>query len=114
MGILGSMLKGTLLAHRQLHSERDLRQTDLLLQAGSDRARYRLASETNYRGETWSLPANAIADNGHGRVTIEISPADGQAARTAQVVAEYPLGGETSIRRSHTFQFLTQKSREQE
>ena len=108
MGMLGTMLQGTLRAHRQLHRERDLRQTELLLQAGSDRAVYRLANETNYRGETWNLPADAIADKGEGRVTIEISPVDGQAARKAKVVAEYPLGGETSIRRSRTFQVLTQ------
>ena len=112
MGMLGTMLQGTLRAHRQLRRERDLRQTELLLQAGSDRAVYRLANETNYRGETWNLPADAIADKGEGRVIIEISPVDGQSARKAKIVAEYPLGGETSIRRSRTFQVLTQKPRE--
>jgi hypothetical protein len=114
MGILGSMLKGTLLAHRQLHSERDLRQTELLLQAGSERARFRLANETNYRGETWNLPSDAIANNAQGRVTIEVSPGNGQATRKVQIAAEYPLGAETSIRRSRTFQILIQKSQEQE
>src|SRR2546423_6395914 len=73
MAMLGAMLKGTLLAQRQLHRERDLRQTELLLQAGSDRAAYRLASDANYRGETWNLPANVIADNGEARITIEAS-----------------------------------------
>lgn len=112
MGMLGTMLQGTLRAHRQLRRERDLRQTELLLQAGGDRAVYRLANEPNYRGETWNLPADAIADKGEGRIIIEISPADGQSARKAKVVAEYPLGGETSIRRSRTFQVLTQQPRE--
>jgi hypothetical protein len=108
MGILGAMLQGTLRAHRQLHRERDLRQTELLLQAASDRARYRLSNEPDYRGETWELPADAIAEKGAGRVIIEISPPVGQSARKAQLVAEYPLGGETSIRRSRTFQIQTQ------
>jgi hypothetical protein len=98
------MLQGTLRGHRQLHRERDLRQTEFLLQAGSDRAVFRLQSDTNYIGETWNLPAETFGDRGEGRVTIEISPVDGQAARRVQVVAEYPLGGETSIRRSRTFQ----------
>ncbi len=111
MGILGSMLKGTLLAHRQLHGERDLRQTELLLQAGSDRAIYRLASDATYRGESWNVAADTIAEKGEGRVTIEIMPGDGQSARKAQVVAEYPLGGETSIRRSRTFQVPIQNPR---
>ena len=112
MGILGSMLKGTLLAHRQLHRERDLRQAEFLLQAGSDRAVYRLANNTTYRGESWNLAADTIANKGSGRVTIEILPTDGQSARKVQVVAEYPLEGETSIRRSRTFQVPIQKPQE--
>ena len=111
MAMLGAMLKGTLLAQRQLHRERDLRQTELLLQAGSDRAAYRLASDANYRGETWNLPANAIVDNSEGRVTIEASPTDGPSVWNVKVVAEYPLGGETSIRRSRTFQVPSQNPR---
>ena len=114
MGILGAMLQGTLRAHRQLHRERDLRQAELLLQAASDRARYRLSNEPDYRGETWDLPADAIADKGAGRVTIEISPPDGQSVQKTQLVAEYPLGGETSIRRSRTFQIQTQQPLKQE
>ena len=114
MGILGAMLQGTLRAHRQLHRERDLRQTELLLQAASDRARYRLSNEPDYRGETWDLPADTIAENGAGRVTIEISPPDGQSVQKTQLLAEYPLGGETSIRRSRTFQIQTQQPLKQE
>jgi type II secretory pathway component PulK len=114
MGMLGTMLQGALQSHRQLRRERDLRQTELLLDAGCDRALHRLANETDYRGETWNVPADAFADKGEGRVTIEISPKDGQTARKAHVVAEYPLGDETSIRRSRTFQVLTQKPLKQE
>src|SRR6476660_7953602 len=79
MAILGTMLRGTLRNFRQMRSERDLRQTELLLQAGGDRAVNRLANDTNYRGETWSLPSDAIAGSGEGRVTIEITPATGKA-----------------------------------
>src|SRR5215212_2333351 len=64
MAMLGAMLKGTLIAQRQLHRERDLRQTELLLQAGSDRAAYRLGTDAQYHGETWKLPAKAIANTG--------------------------------------------------
>ena len=113
LGILGNMLKATLLAHRQLHTERDLRQTELLLQAGSDRARFRLANETNYHGETWNLPPGAIVSNAEGRVTIEVSP-DDLTTRTVKIAAEYPLGSDASIRRSRTIHFPTQRPREQE
>lgn len=104
MAILGAMLRGTLRNFRQMRSERDLRQTELLLQAGSERAVNRLANDANYRGETWSLPSDEVAGSGDGRVTIEITPATGKAAGNAKVLAEYPLGGETSIRRSVVFQ----------
>ena len=108
MAILGTMLRGTLRNYRYMRSERDLRQTELLLQAGSDRAANRLANDANYRGETWSLPSDAIAGSGDGRVTIEITPATDKAAGNAKVLAEYPLGGETSIRRSVVFQIPAQ------
>jgi hypothetical protein len=111
MTMLGAMLKGTLLAQRLLHRERDLRQTELLLQAGIDRTVYHLAIDANYRGETWNLPANALADNGQGRVTIEVSPTEGAPVSNVKVVAEYPLRGETSIRRSRTFQVPSQNPR---
>jgi len=108
MAILGTMLRGTLRNYRYMRSERDLRQTELLLQGGSDRAVNRLANDANYRGETWSLPSDAIAGSGDGRVTIEITPATDKAAGNAKVLAEYPLGGETSIRRSVVFQIPAQ------
>jgi type II secretory pathway component PulK len=109
MAILGAMLRGTLRDYRQIRSERDLRQTELLLQAAHDRALERLKKESDYRGETWNLPADEIAGTGEGRVTIEIKPATVQAAGNAKLMAEYPLGGETSIRRSLVFQIPTQR-----
>jgi hypothetical protein len=108
MAILSAMLLGALRAHRELHRERDLRQTKLLLQAGSDRAIFRLANDPNYPGETWELPSASIADRGDGRVTIEISSNADPNAKTAKVVAEYPFGDEWSIRRSRTFHIQAQ------
>jgi hypothetical protein len=102
--ILGSMFRGIVRAHRQLHSERDLRQTELLLQAGCDRAAALLAASDSYRGETWNLPANVIVGTADGRVTIETSRDEKQNAWNINVLAEYPYGGNTSIRRSRTFQ----------
>ena len=104
MAILGAMLRGTLRNYREMRSERDLRQTELLLQAAHGRVLRRIKNDAEYRGETWNLPADEIAGTGEGRVTIEITPATRQAAGNAKVVAEYPLGGETSIRRSLVFQ----------
>jgi type II secretory pathway component PulK len=112
MAILGTMFRGTLRDLRQLRTERDLLQAELLLQAGRERAIYRLVNDTNYRGETWNLPADAISDKGEGRVTIEITSAESQKAGTAKILAEYPLGSDSSIRRSMEFQMPTQNTQE--
>ena len=76
-----------------------------MLEAGCDRAAAQLTNENEYRGETWKLPADAIAGTGEGRVTIEASRNNGQSTWAVNVLAEYPQGSATSVRRSRTFQF---------
>jgi len=102
MSILGQMLLGSIRAHRALHPERDLRQTELLLAAGADRAAYRLTTEPDYRGETWDLPAPSIVGGGNGEVTIAATRDADDKPWQVRVVAEYPRGGEIPIRRSRT------------
>jgi hypothetical protein len=114
MTILGQMLKTSMQAQRQLHPERDLRQTELLLQAGADRAAYRLAKEKSYSGETWHLPADAVAGTAAGQVTIQVSRGSTAKSWHVHVLAEYPLGGALTIRRSQTFQVETPSSQTQE
>jgi hypothetical protein len=103
MSLIGCMLQGALRARRQLHAQRDLRQTEFLLQAGADRAAYRLLTETEYRGETWDVPAAEIFEAGRGQVMISASRDSEQEPWQVHVMAEYPLRGESSIRRSGTF-----------
>jgi hypothetical protein len=50
--ILSSMLQNALRARRQLRIERDRRQVELLVQAGADRAAFRLTTEPSFRGDT--------------------------------------------------------------
>ena len=114
MTMIGAMLQTAMRARRQMHAERDLRQTELLLQAGMQRAAVRIANESEYRGETWSLPADQIAGRSDGRVSIVTSRASNGEPWQVRVVAEYPLGGETSIRRSRTFTTLFQSPSVQE
>jgi hypothetical protein len=102
--MFGNMLRGTVTARRQLHVERNRRQTELLLQAGADRAALRLATEPDYRGETWNLPAPAVLGHSDGRVTIEASRAAADQPWLVRVVAEYPLGSDFSVRRSQSLQ----------
>jgi len=101
--IVGSMLQSALRARRQLHVERDRRQTELLLQAGADRALQRLTTEPEYRGDTWDLPAELIVGHGAGRVTTEVSRSADDSIWQVRIIAEYPLGRDFPIRRSQTF-----------
>jgi hypothetical protein len=112
--IVGNMLTSALLARRELHAQRDRRQTELLLEAGADRAAVRLAAEPGFRGDTWDLPADAIVGNGAGRVTSEVSPRVENGARQVRVIAEYPLGRNFPIRRSHTYRIATSNTQSQE
>jgi hypothetical protein len=114
VAMLGSMLVAALAASRQLRAERDLRQCELLVQAGADRAAYRLAAERSYRGETWTVSADKLAGVGDGKVTIELDSRPEQNAQQLHILAEYPAGGETSIRRSRTLTIPSKQSSGQE
>jgi hypothetical protein len=112
--IVGSMLQGALRARRQLHAERNRRQTELLLAAGANRAAARLASDPEFRVDTWNLPAEEIVGLGDGRVTTEFSINNDTGARQLHVVAEYPIGRELPIRRSQSFQLPSVTTQSQE
>lgn len=99
--LLGQMLLSALRSGRQLHAERDFVQCELLMQAGVDRGHEKLARAADYAGEILDLPASEILGSGPGRITIEIQRLT-DAPLQLQVSAEYPVGNETSVRRSRT------------
>lgn len=114
MGMIATLLQGTLRARRQLHTQRDVRQTELLLQAGVDRAASRLAHDASFSGETWDVPAAALAGGGEARVISDVSQTAGQDEWRIHVVAEFPLGSLASIRRSREFRIPMSTSSEEE
>lgn len=100
--LAGAMLKSTLLTRKQIRKERQLRQAQWLVQAGAERAAFRLANDVEYTGEQWSLAADAIVGTDPGLVTISVMrPSKDRAS--VRVVAEYPAGEATSIRRTKEF-----------
>lgn len=112
VSLVGTMLQSAQQARRQLHTERDFRQAELLLQAGLERAAYRLASEQNYRGESWE-PASQLLAN-RGRVVIEAQPSSDGDKWDLNVVAEFPVGSPRSVRRSDSFQYTPSDPRVEE
>jgi hypothetical protein len=114
MALIGCMLLSALRTARQLRLERDLRQCELLLTAGIGRAGHQIAKFSDYRGEIWRLPAEQITSAGTGEVTIEVLLESTANQSQLQVLAEYPLGSETSIRRSRTIFIPVTKPASQE
>ena len=103
MSIVGGMLQGAILARRQLHEQRDLRQAEAILEAGADRAFLRLEKDPLYAGETMMFSAVEIVGSGRAEVSIEVVPAASDEPKHLRVVVEYPTGQVHSIRKTRRF-----------
>jgi hypothetical protein len=82
--------------------EKHLRQTEWLVEAGVERAAFRLMNDEEYNGEQWPLPADEIVGTHPGLVSITVRR-ESMGPATVRVVAEYPAGEATSIRRTREF-----------
>ena len=100
--LLAGMLKTTLLTSRQIRTERQVRQTESLVQSGAERAAFRLARDSEYTSEVWSLAAEEIVGTDPGVVSISVRRDSMDRARV-RVVAEYPSDTVASIRRTREF-----------
>ena len=114
MALVGGMLLAALRNVHQLRAERELRQCELLLAAGTARAMRQAEIASDYDGEVWSLSTSEISNSGEGEVRIQAVSDSSDQPRQFRVVAEYPLGGPTSIRRTQTiFVPITRPARQE-
>jgi hypothetical protein len=90
-------------AHRQLRRQRQLQQTELLVEAGIERAVWRLGEDAEYRGETWNLAPNTLPGYGAPRVQIVVTsdPVRSSLSHRIHVVARLPVGSTRFLQRSH-------------
>lgn len=96
--------RSALQGRRDALTQRHLRQTELLLEAGVERAAQRLGADVEYTGEIWSLSAESIPGCSLAQVEITVpSLDDGAWPRRVQVVASLSAGGPNVIQRSYTF-----------
>ena len=95
--------QSALRARRDVRSQRHLRQTELLLEAGVQRAAQRLSANADYAGETWDLSAQAIPGCDSAEIVIAVSSLDGDWPRRVQVVARLSAGAPDVVQRSYTF-----------
>lgn len=110
IAIIGVLFSSSLRTRRQLHSERDLRQVELLVDAGLRRAVAKLSADESYDGETWRIPADQLLLNGAAEVAISIgSPTDSEDSSEdgesvdVTVAAHYPLNVVRTVQRTRTF-----------
>ncbi|WP_428306271.1 hypothetical protein [Lacipirellula sp.] len=110
LAIIGVLFSSSLRTRRQLHAERDLRQVELLVDAGLRRAAAKLSADESYDGETWRIPADQLLQNGAAEVTIAVaSPDDAEdssengEAVAVTIAARYPLNVPRTVQRTHTF-----------
>jgi type II secretory pathway component PulK len=103
-GIATSMLKSALQARQLVRQERQLTQTQFLLEAGIQRAVAQLRENPNYQGETWRLAAEAIPGHKSAQVEIKVTTASNEGSATSvQVVAQLGADAPLPIQRSYTF-----------
>lgn len=101
--LIGTMLHAALVHRRQLLSERDVRQTDLLVTSGIRRARYRISVDPDYRGETWQPPLPQLDENSSPpTVKIEFTNEAHASAWQVKVFVENPVSPALTIHRTRT------------
>lgn len=87
--LVTAMAANALRFRREVRVQHQLRQTELLLDAGVLRAARLLRDSADYRGESWR-PESAIGRFDHPRVEIRVETIDSQ-TRRVEVIAS--LGG---------------------
>ena len=103
MALVVATVQSALQARREVRTQRDLRQMELVLEAGILRATRNLDSNADYGGETWTLSPSANTGFDSVRVEIEVTAQDGPEPRQVQAIARYPATGPTIIQRSYAF-----------
>jgi len=90
-----SATKAALQTRREVRTQHQLRQVELVLEAGIQRAARQLQDNTDYRGEIWKPSPAATSDL--AQVKIEVSSDE------VHVVASVPAGLPVTIQRSYSF-----------
>ncbi|HEY2827732.1 MAG TPA: hypothetical protein VGJ04_09055 [Pirellulales bacterium] len=89
--ILFAVLQAAISHHRHLLGGRQQLQSQWLTQAGMDRAIAQLRSSTDYRGETWHVPAADLDGIDAAEVQISLEPVPDQSDDLhLTVAAKYP------------------------
>jgi|GEM_PF-1010355 len=103
MGLVTSTVRRALETRRAVRTQHQVRQTELLLAAGIERARRQCQTTPVYSGETWELVPEAIPNIEFALVEIEITSAPESLQRQVRVTARLSVAPHQTIQRSHFF-----------
>jgi len=95
--------RSALQARHEVRTQRQLRQMELVLEAGIQRAARQLSADPQFNGETWTLSESTIPGLGSAQVEIEVSSHGDGLPQQVQVVARLPATGPPVVQRSYTF-----------
>jgi len=101
--IVASVTQLALQNRRQVRVELQVRQAELLLEAGVHRAVTKLATQPSYPGETWQLETDTLPGFAQARVDITVTTDDATRGSQVEVTAQLDRGKTQRVRRSHTF-----------
>ena len=108
--IVASVTRSALQNRRQARVEHQVRQAELLLEAGIHRAIAKLQTQAKFEGETWSLEADAIPRFGPAVVEIKATTGKRTNTRNVLVTASLKRGKLQTVRRSYEFVFQSSTS----
>jgi len=107
MALVTATVRNAVDERRAMRTQHQLRQSELLLAAGIQRATQQLQATTDYTGETWELAAETLSGVESAQVEIDITPeayAEAEkSSRKVRVTARLSTGPHTAIQRSYSF-----------
>jgi len=86
-----------------MRTQHQLRQTELLLAAGIQRATRQLKASADYTGETWDLLLPMIPNIESAQVKIDLPPVAEDSSRKVRVTARLSVSANRAIQRSYSF-----------
>jgi type II secretory pathway component PulK len=97
--LIAAMLRTASMSHRQMKREEFRIQASFLADAGCARAIGRLRGNPEFRGETWSVPAQELSGDRTAIVELTVtSPAEAPGGKSVSAVVEYPSGNADRVR----------------
>jgi hypothetical protein len=103
MGLAASMLKSSLRTRLAVRRERQLSQTEFLLEAGIQRAVSKLRADPDYSEETWRLDEATIPGYSSALVEISVTAGNEGGDKDVQIVVQLPADSPLSIQRTYKF-----------